>query len=237
MGAVVSIPKYDVFISYRRLGGSENAELVKGELIRRGYRESRIFLDTRSLSTGNYRTSIDDALTQSQNVVVIISKGCFDNLQEDSNWTMEISRALSLGINIVPIYFDEIRSIDVDQLPSSIRGLSFENAVLYVHEYADASFSRLEERLVRQKRPMPKWAKWVAAAVASSGLAYGAYTAVDNTTELNTGEVYVVNSSSSQCYHIDKNCVTLKNATHKLIKVSKEEAVEMGKRPCKKCCK
>ena len=41
---------YDVFISYRRQGGAEKAELVKGELIKRGFRESRMFMDTRSLT-------------------------------------------------------------------------------------------------------------------------------------------------------------------------------------------
>lgn len=122
MGANVSEPKYEVFISYRRQGGSEYAELVKGELVRRGYKESKIFLDTRSISNGNYRTKIDDAISQSQNVVVIISKGCFDNQSEDSNWTREITRALTMGINVVPIYFDEIKAIDVAQLPSSERG-------------------------------------------------------------------------------------------------------------------
>lgn len=43
---------YDVFISYRRQGGAEKTELVKGELIKRGFRESRMFMDTRSLSSG-----------------------------------------------------------------------------------------------------------------------------------------------------------------------------------------
>ena len=57
---------YDVFISYRRQGGAEKAELVKGELVKRGFRESRMFMDTRSLSSGNYMESILRALNASQ---------------------------------------------------------------------------------------------------------------------------------------------------------------------------
>lgn len=64
---------YDVFISYRRQGGAEKAELVKGELIKRGFRESRMFMDTRSLSSGNYMESILKALDASRNLVVVIT--------------------------------------------------------------------------------------------------------------------------------------------------------------------
>lgn len=68
---------YDVFISYRRQGGAEKTELVKGELIKRGFRESRMFMDTRSLSSGNYMESILKALDASRNLVVVITKDSF----------------------------------------------------------------------------------------------------------------------------------------------------------------
>ena len=40
--------KYDIFISYRRKGGSERAELLKAILEKRGYKGSRVFMDTHS---------------------------------------------------------------------------------------------------------------------------------------------------------------------------------------------
>lgn len=232
-----SIKQYDVFISYRRQGGSESAGLVRNELMRRGIKGSRIFMDTSSLSTGNYMDSISYALSNSRNVIVVITDGCFDGLTDDSNWTKEIKEAMMSGLNIIPMYFDGIKQVDTRMLPTSIKSFSFENAVLYIHEYSDASFDRLVGRLEKEPHSMPRWAKWAAAAVASSGLAFGAYNAVDNATGLKEGEVYVVNSNSSKCYHKDKNCITLRNATHRLLKVSEEEAESMGKRPCKKCCK
>lgn len=229
--------QYDVFISYRRQRGSGQAALVRDELLHRGIKASRIFMDIASLSTGNYLESISSAIAASRNLVVVITDGCFDGLTDDSNWVREIRNGLSCGINIVPIYFDDIKKIDRHSLPSSIRALSFENAVLYIHEYSDASFSRLADRLEKEPHAMPRWAKWAAAAVASSGLAFGAYSAVGNAGGLKEGEVYVIESTSSKCYHMDKRCVTLKNATHKLKKVTEEEAEAMGKRPCKKCCR
>lgn len=75
---------YDVFISYRRQGGAVKAELTKDELAKRGFRDSRMFLDTRSLTSGNYLKTILDAIEGSRNIVVIVTKDCFKNLPTDS---------------------------------------------------------------------------------------------------------------------------------------------------------
>lgn len=171
---------YDVFISYRRQGGAEKAELTKGELMKRGFRENRMFMDTRSIVSGNYIQSILEALDESVNMVVIVTKDCFDNLPADSTWVKEIEHALQRGINIVPVYFDGIATVKADELPETIQRLSFENAVMYVHEYADASFDRLASRLKKDATSMPKWGKWALGAIAASGLAVGSYNAVEN---------------------------------------------------------
>lgn len=228
---------YDVFISYRRQGGAEKAELTKGELINRGFRESRLFMDTRSLSSGNYLDGILTALDASNNLVVIVTKGCFDNLSEDSPWVKEIAHALETGKTIVPIYFDGITEVKPSELPLGIQRLAHENAVIYVHQYADASFDRLASRLSKEPVSMPKWSKWVLGAVAAGGLAVGGYTAVDNASDLKEGEVYVVNSETAKSYHNSKDCVSLKNARHRVKKITEEEAIQQGKKPCKRCYK
>ena len=141
---------YDVFISYRRQGGAVKAELTKDELAKRGFRESRMFMDTRSLSSGNYMESILKAVDASRNLVVIITKDSFKDLSDDSPWAKEIAHALETGKTIVPVYFDGITELKPAQLPESIQRLAFENAVIYVHQYADASFDRLAERLSKE---------------------------------------------------------------------------------------
>lgn len=228
---------YDVFISYRRQGGAVKAELTKDELIKRGFRGSRIFLDTHSLSTGNYIDTILEALHNSKNVVVVVTKDCFDNLQDASTWIREISYALEHSINIVPIYFDDISQVDPAQLPENIKRLALENAVMYVHEYSEASFDRLASRLSKEPLTVPKWSKWVLGAVAAGGVAYGGYTAVENSSPAGDGEVYIVGSTTSKSYHKTKKCISLKNATHKLKKITEEEAIRQGRKPCKKCFK
>lgn len=228
---------YDVFISYRRQGGAEKAELTKGELTKRGFRESRMFMDTRSITSGNYIESIIDALDKSGNVVVIITKGCFDNLPEDSTWVKEIEHALKTGKNIVPMYFDGISEVRIADMPENIHRLSFENAVMYVHQYADASFDRLASRLTKESVSMPKWSRWVIGAIAAGGIATGGYAVADHFSELKPGEVYVVDSSTSKSYHSSRDCATLKNAHHRIIKMDEQEAIQQGKNPCKRCYK
>lgn len=227
---------YDVFISYRRQGGAVKAELTKDELAKRGFRESRMFMDTRSLSSGNYMDIILKAVEQSRNMVVIITKDCLDGLTKDSPWAQEIAYAIAKGKTIVPVYFDGITEIDRTKLPESIKQLSFENAVIYVHQYADASFDRLAERLSKEPVKLPMWGRWALGAVAACGLAVGGYSAVENANDsLQPGEVYVVASSNAKSYHSTKKCTTLKNARHRIKKMTEEEAVKEGKKPCKKC--
>lgn len=227
---------YDVFISYRRQGGAVKAELTKDELAKRGFRESRMFMDTRSLSSGNYMDIILKAVEQSRNIVVIITKDCLKGLTENSPWAQEIAYAIAQGKTIVPVYFDGITEIDREVLPESIKRLSFENAVIYVHQYADASFDRLAERLSKAPIKLPKWGRWALGAVAAGGLAVGGYSAVENANDaLQPGEVYVVASSSAKSYHSTKKCTTLKNARHRIKRMTEEEAVQQGKKPCKRC--
>lgn len=135
--------KYDVFISYRRKGGSEKAQLVKSEIKQRGIEEERIFLDTHSLHDGDFEEKIKVAIGQSRSVVVIISKGCFDEVKETDFWYMEIREALLQKKKVVPIFFDGITSFNALDVPVELKELVKKNAVTYQHEYADAAFDKL----------------------------------------------------------------------------------------------
>lgn len=125
--------------------------------------------------------------------------------------------------------------MNADELPPSIQSLALENAVPYVHQYADASFDRLASRLSKDPVSLPKWSKWVIGAVAASGLAAGGYTVVENNADLKPDEVYVVNSETARSFHQYKDCIYLKNAKHRVKKITMEEATKEGKKPCKRC--
>ena len=135
--------KYDVFISYRRKGGSYMAEQLKMVLRQRHYKENRIFMDTYSLMAGNYVADLEKAIKDSMNVVVVVTKGCFEGLTENSNWVKEITTAQKLGKNVVPIYFDGITEVSSEELPSCLKDFPQTNAVIYSPHYVKASYDRL----------------------------------------------------------------------------------------------
>lgn len=143
--------KYDVFLSYRRKGGSERAELLKAILVKHGYDEKRIFMDTHSLRGGDFRAKLTAAIENSNNVVVLITKGCFDGVKEDDTWIYEIAKSLELNKNIVPVFFDEIQAVDGVNLPKALKDLPSQNAVSYNHEYADAFYEKFLSFLVKEK--------------------------------------------------------------------------------------
>lgn len=147
---------YDVFISYRRKGGSEKAQLVKSELILRGIEEKRIFLDTHSLHDGDFEQKIKVAIKQSRSIVVVISKGCFDEIKDTDYWYMEIKEALVEGKQIVPIFFDGTTSYASMNVPGELAALTKINAVTYHHEYANAAFDKVLSFIGYENRSVPQ---------------------------------------------------------------------------------
>lgn len=141
--------KYDVFISYRRRGGSERAELLKAVFEKNGYPTERIFMDTHTLKGGDFTQRSKEAIAESHNFIVLITKGCFDDVKEGDYFVYEISEAIRLNKNIVPVCFDGINSIEQMELPEAIKSLPYHNAVSYSHEYANASYEKLCSFLVQ----------------------------------------------------------------------------------------
>ncbi|MCM1178601.1 MAG: TIR domain-containing protein [Bacteroidales bacterium] len=134
---------YDIFISYRRKSGAIKAEFIKSTLIHEGIHPENIFLDHNSIKAENYILAIKEAIRHSRNMIVIITQECFKNIDDKSVWTTEIRTAMEAGINIVPIYFDDIKEIPADEMPHSIQNFSVINAILYSNLYPEASLSKM----------------------------------------------------------------------------------------------
>lgn len=166
---------YDIFISYRRKGGgSERAQLLNARFLLAGYKEDDIFIDVSTIPPGNYRDIITTALEVTNNFVVVMFPGCFDNVsREDSNATdiekiddcyvYEIAKALQLGKNVIPVLFDGF-DFNKERLPSVLSGLAFsyQNAVVYSRDYPKASFDKLLEFVKPRPNipPIPKLSIW-----------------------------------------------------------------------------
>lgn len=142
--------RYDVFISYRRNGGAEKAELIKKALQENGYKSDRIFMDTHSLQTGDFRKRIREAITESVNVIVIVTKESFDKIKDEDYFVFELLEAKRLEKNMIFCLFG-ITEIDVKKLPDALREvIQYEKHVPYDHVYADAFYDRLYSSLVQR---------------------------------------------------------------------------------------
>ena len=167
---------YDIFISYRRKGGgSERAQLLNARFLLAGYKENDIFIDVSTIPSGHFREKITAAIEVTNNFVVVMSPGCFDNVSKaDSNATdiekiddcyvYEIAKALQLGKNVIPVLFDGF-DFNKERLPSVLSGLAFsyQNAVVYSRDYPKASFDKLLEFVKPRPNippPIPKLSIW-----------------------------------------------------------------------------
>jgi hypothetical protein len=141
---------YDVFISYRRKGGADFAQLLKLMLRAEGL---DVFLDVENLGMGNFETQLEHSLQQSRNVVVVWSRGCLDRMlggactAEQDFVRQEYAHALRLGKNMVPVYKEDFVVPDAERMPADVRGVLAMNAIKWVAEYRDASFRKLMDTM------------------------------------------------------------------------------------------
>ena len=89
----------DVFISYRRDGGLDFARLIYLELKCRGY---NVFFDYSSLRSGKLDEEILNAIKNCKFVVSVVTEGCFDRCQEESDWVRrELAFAFANGKDVL----------------------------------------------------------------------------------------------------------------------------------------
>lgn len=106
--------EYDIFISYRRDGGSNYARTFKSELEKRGF---RVFLDYDDILDGVFDQRIIDAINQTTVFLLILSKGVFDRCVNEDDWVrQEILHASKCGCQIVPVNIDD----SFEGLPSTL---------------------------------------------------------------------------------------------------------------------
>ena len=79
---------YQIFVSYRRIGGEYAAQYLKTELSNMGY---RVFLDVQDLGDGDFSKDIEKAIGQCRVLLVILSEGIFRNTLEnpEKDWIIK----------------------------------------------------------------------------------------------------------------------------------------------------
>jgi len=135
-----SSAEYDVFISYRRDRGVEAARLIANAL-----KEHRLrtFLDVDELGAGHFDEALLETITNTPSFVVLLTPQALDRADEQDWLRQEISQAIKVDRNVVPIMWPEFGFPEPQTLPEDIRALRTYQGVSYSYEFFDAMINRL----------------------------------------------------------------------------------------------
>ena len=165
--------KYDVFISYRRDGGSETAKLIRDSLTEKGY---KVFLDVESLRSGPFNTELYSVIENSKDFLLILPENSLDRCANEGDWLrLEIEHAQRCGKNIVPIMLKGFSFPQV--LPESIDFIRTQNGIAANMDYFDAFIKHIE-KFLRSRHRLSKSKRWipaVAALVLVAAIVFGCF--------------------------------------------------------------
>lgn len=126
-----------VSISYRRADSLAITGGIFDRLVTR-YGKAAVFRDIDNIPLGvDFRTHIDKALKDSDALLVIVgpkwlsaSKDGRSRLDDENDLVrIEVETALTQGLPVIPVLVDRAKMPTPQRLPSSLKGLSFRNAI------------------------------------------------------------------------------------------------------------
>ena len=115
---------YDVFISYRRATGVDDARLLQQALKARGY---KVFFDYDSLRNGKFDEKIFLAIDEAPVFVLMMTESSLDKCSIEGDWVrLEIERALAGNKPILPIAPSSQKWSWPADLPDNIKSITTE---------------------------------------------------------------------------------------------------------------
>lgn len=143
----------DVFISYRRDGGSHLAQLVFKSLAERGY---NAFMDERKLRSGKFGEAFYEQIEAAADFVPLLTRGCFAPRPSKSDWfRREIAHAIESGKNILPLRAEDFDFSELEDLPNDIAELTDYHCLTYHHGKCEESINKLCRSLASKRRHPP----------------------------------------------------------------------------------
>lgn len=112
-------PKYDIFISYRRIGGAQYARTLQLMLEKKGY---KVFLDYDELKDEEFSPQIEAAIRNSTIYMIVLTKDSMARCANEGDWVRrEIEIALDNGNKIIPVNPDGTFDGIPDNVPQKIK--------------------------------------------------------------------------------------------------------------------
>jgi len=136
------VQRYDIFISYRREGGYDTAQLLYDRLTQMRYRVS---FDLETLRGGKFNTQLYKRIEECSDVLVVMSKDSLSlkEHQEDDWFRLEIAHALKHKKNIVPVFLRDFKFPQKGELPPDIADLVDYQGVTASQEHFDSTLKKI----------------------------------------------------------------------------------------------
>lgn len=147
---------YDIFISYRRIGGYETAKHLFDLLSRDGYNVS---FDIDTLRNGDFDVELLKRVEECTDFILILNQGAFDrtidpNFDPQKDWLrQELAHALKLGKNIIPIMLNGFTEFP-DNLPTDVARVQKKNGPKYDQYYFDGFYQKLVDVFLETPKPV-----------------------------------------------------------------------------------
>lgn len=143
--------KYDVFISYKRDGGSVWAELIRAILVHKYH--LKVFLDVETVRGGEWSKQLDDGIRNSYNIIMVLFEGIGDKIKSENDiFIQEIEHAREYEKPIIPFYADGCDFSDIlknENIPSIIKNVvSIQHSIVkYDHANREKIYDLLRKQL------------------------------------------------------------------------------------------
>ena len=135
--------KFDIFISYRRQGGSSYARLIKNDLEKQGF---RVYLDMDEQNGRDYREEVLARIGETPNFLLLLTKGCIDRCWEEGDMVLEeICSALQHGKKIIPVATEDFEY--PKHWPKEIEKIRFIDNVIYYERVPRTTIEIIVSRL------------------------------------------------------------------------------------------
>ncbi len=143
---------YDIFISYRRIGGWNTAKHLY-DLLR--HDDYAVSFDIDTLREGDFDKELLRRIDNCTDFILILDEHVFDrcidpNFDRNKDWLrIELAHALEKGKNIIPIGLSGFKGFP-DNLPSDIEMIKRKNVLYHTQKYFDAFYDKLRSFLHSQ---------------------------------------------------------------------------------------
>lgn len=143
---------YQIFISYRRMGGEALAYLLHEKLITAGY---SVFFDIESLSSGRFDTKLLRIMDECSDVIVILPPNALDRCDNKDDWLrQEISHAIRTKKNIIPLMMNGFEFPAV--LPDELSELPSHQGVKVDFNFFDGVLEHIKRYLIIGNQPLKR---------------------------------------------------------------------------------